>query len=148
MLTVLVFSGVELLTAVSRVSFIVWLSVYYAAGSMVFTVLAYGVRNWRSLAIYGTAPFSFVFFYWFFLPESPRWLMVTEQFKKLEAYLRNVAKINKRPYDEKCHKKFLQLIDQCEREVNLEYGSVRITELLFNQATLQVFAVVQIARHG
>ena len=74
------------------------------------------------MSIYGTAPFFLIYVYVFFLPESPRWLLVHEKFEKVETYLRRVSAINGAPFDECCETKLRMIFQQCQREVHLILG--------------------------
>ncbi|XP_055346113.1 organic cation transporter 1-like [Paramacrobiotus metropolitanus] len=113
--------GVENLTLRSRVTYVVWLSVVYAFGSMAFILLAYFMRHWRTMTIIGTTPFYLLFIYWFFMPESPRWLLVHERFEQVENYFRNIARVNGVTFDEPAQNKLKKIFTQCEREVNIDH---------------------------
>ncbi|GAU94046.1 hypothetical protein RvY_05890 [Ramazzottius varieornatus] len=111
--------AVEMLTSKSRLRMAVWMSIFYAVGAMLFTLVAYFVRHWRTQSLYGTAPFFLIYVYVLFLPESPRWLLVHEKFEQVETYLRRVAATNGAQFDETCEAKLKMIFVQCQREVHL-----------------------------
>ena len=80
-------------------------------GGVAFTGLAYFVRDWRVLLFGSTAPFGLLIIYWWFTPESPRWLLSVGQYARVEKFLRQVAKANGHGYDEVCQEKFQKLTD-------------------------------------
>lgn len=58
------------------------------------------MRNWVHLALATSLPFLFYFIYWFYLPESPRWLLAKGQYEKAQKVLEKLAKVNKKPIPE------------------------------------------------
>ncbi|XP_028026616.1 organic cation transporter protein-like [Bombyx mandarina] len=71
----------------------------FGLGSAVMASLAYWLRDWRKLE-FALATFSSLFLlYWFWIPESPRWLLATGQTEKAIEILREAAKKNGRNYD-------------------------------------------------
>nr|AAQ09528.1 organic cation transporter-like 3 [Mus musculus] len=68
-----------------------------ALGQMVLAGLAYGVRNWRLLQITGTAPVLLLFFYFWVLPESPRWLLSQGRTEEAKQLVQKAALVNGRP---------------------------------------------------
>ena len=124
-LTIGIFAAVEMLTSSSRLTMAVWLSIVYAVGAMVFTLIAYFVQQWHFLTIYGTSPFVLVFIYCFFLPESPRWLLLQERFLEVEVYARRIASINRYPFNESCQTQLKQIFLQCTHEVAIQDAQVR-----------------------
>ncbi|XP_046843149.1 solute carrier family 22 member 15-like isoform X2 [Xenia sp. Carnegie-2017] len=67
---------------------------------LVLALMAYFVRNWRTLMILCTAPWIFVLVFWKFTPESIRWYMTHGKVDKAEEELRDIARENKREYPE------------------------------------------------
>ncbi|OQV24491.1 Organic cation transporter 1 [Hypsibius exemplaris] len=112
--------AVEMLTSSSRLTMAVWLSIVYAIGAMLFALIAYFVQQWHFLTIYGTSPFILVFIYCFFLPESPRWLLISERFPEVEIYVRRIASVNGCPFNESCQVQLKQIFKQCTREVDIQ----------------------------
>ncbi|XP_027271166.1 solute carrier family 22 member 13 isoform X2 [Cricetulus griseus] len=66
-------------------------------GLMVLAGLAYGVRNWRLFQIIGTAPVFLLFFYFWVLPESPRWLLSQGRIEEAKQLVQKAASVNRRP---------------------------------------------------
>uniref|UniRef100_G1MXI9 Major facilitator superfamily (MFS) profile domain-containing protein n=1 Tax=Meleagris gallopavo TaxID=9103 RepID=G1MXI9_MELGA len=69
---------------------------FLAAGQLVLAGLSYGIRNWRLLQIAGSAPMFALFFYFWVLPESARWLVTRGKIEEAKKYLKKAASINKR----------------------------------------------------
>ncbi|CAF0964964.1 unnamed protein product [Rotaria magnacalcarata] len=73
---------------------------FFAFGQFFLLFFAYSIRTWRLLTgAISLFTVPFIFFY-FILPESPRWLISNGQFDRAEAILRGIAKTNKRPFDQ------------------------------------------------
>ncbi|XP_070348415.1 solute carrier family 22 member 13 [Equus asinus] len=68
----------------------------FSAGQMVLAGLAYGIRNWRLFQIVGTAPVLLLFFYFWVLPESARWLLTRGRVEEAKKLIQKVATVNKR----------------------------------------------------
>lgn len=69
----------------------------FALGLMVLAGLAYGVRNWRLLQIIGTTPIFLLVFYFWVLPESPRWLLSQGRTEEAKQLVQKAALVNGRP---------------------------------------------------
>ncbi|GAB1294802.1 Solute carrier family 22 member 13 [Apodemus speciosus] len=69
----------------------------FALGLMVLAGLAYGVRSWRLLQIIGTAPVFLLLFYYWVLPESPRWLLSQGRTEEAKQLVQKAAVVNGRP---------------------------------------------------
>ncbi|XP_050996239.1 solute carrier family 22 member 13 [Acomys russatus] len=69
----------------------------FALGLMVLAGLAYGVRNWRLLQIIGTTPVFLLVFYFWVLPESPRWLLSQGRTEEAKQLVQKAALVNRRP---------------------------------------------------
>ncbi|GAB1294801.1 Solute carrier family 22 member 13 [Apodemus speciosus] len=70
---------------------------HFALGLMVLAGLAYGVRSWRLLQIIGTAPVFLLLFYYWVLPESPRWLLSQGRTEEAKQLVQKAAVVNGRP---------------------------------------------------
>uniref|UniRef100_A0A8B9NZT4 Solute carrier family 22 member 13 n=1 Tax=Apteryx owenii TaxID=8824 RepID=A0A8B9NZT4_APTOW len=68
----------------------------FAIGQMLLAGLSYSIRNWRLLEIAGSAPLFALFFYFWVLPESARWLMTKGRVEEAKKVLQKAASINKR----------------------------------------------------
>lgn len=72
---------------------------FWAGGILSLPILAYFIRDWRFLQLTISIPFLlFPSLYWF-IPESPRWLMSVGRYEEAETILRNVARFNGKSVD-------------------------------------------------
>nr|XP_007969938.2 solute carrier family 22 member 13 [Chlorocebus sabaeus] len=94
------FSNVTLLTEwvgpTWRTQAVVLAQCTYSLGQMVLAGLAYGFRNWRLLQITGTAPGLLLFFYFWALPESARWLLTHGRMDEAKQLIQRAALVNRR----------------------------------------------------
>ncbi|KAF6313491.1 solute carrier family 22 member 13 [Rhinolophus ferrumequinum] len=94
------FSNVTLLTEWVgpswRTQAVVLAQCTFSLGQMALAGLAYGVRNWRLFQIAGTAPVLLLFFYFWALPESARWLLTRGRVEEAKQVLQKAASVNKR----------------------------------------------------
>jgi len=81
----------------------IWVQGWFAIGIMTIPVFSYFVRDmfWLQIII-GTIPAVFVSYYWF-VPESPRWLIAEGRDEEAEKVLKLMAKINKSEVPEPLH---------------------------------------------
>uniref|UniRef100_A0A0A9Y7Z4 Organic cation transporter 1 n=2 Tax=Lygus hesperus TaxID=30085 RepID=A0A0A9Y7Z4_LYGHE len=69
---------------------------FYTIGLMLLAGVTYLVRDWRMLAFVTSLPFIMYYGYWWFLPESPRWLLAKGRFEESLKILENLARVNKK----------------------------------------------------
>lgn len=72
----------------------VMICLFYTFGLMILALITYLVRDWMYLALATSAPFVLYYFYWFFLPESPRWLLARGKLEEASKVLESLARIN------------------------------------------------------
>jgi len=73
---------------------------FFALGLIILGTQAYFVRTWKILTIICTAPYIVTFPLLKFIPESVRWLRITDQNDKAMKVLRKIAKFNKKEFPE------------------------------------------------
>ncbi|CAF2389953.1 unnamed protein product [Rotaria sp. Silwood2] len=110
---------------------------FFAFGELFLLFFAYFIRSWRALtwtiALY-TVPF--VFFY-FILPESPRWLVSKGRFDDAEKVLRHIANQNKRDFDQNA---FQQMKEEQEKNMSHKQHQAGIRSL-FKTRIMTVISV-------
>ncbi|XP_066293694.1 organic cation transporter protein-like [Branchiostoma lanceolatum] len=68
--------------------------VFFAVGAMILAGVAFGVRDWRALQLAVSLPnLLFIPFYWW-CPESPRWLLSRDK-EKAKELIQKMAKMNR-----------------------------------------------------
>ncbi|XP_069447628.1 solute carrier family 22 member 4 isoform X1 [Ovis canadensis] len=87
--------GAEILGKSVRVIFsTLGVCTFFAVGYMLLPLFAYFIRDWRMLLLALTVPGLLCVPLWWFIPESPRWLLSQRRFKEAEDIIQKAAKIN------------------------------------------------------
>ncbi|GJQ67658.1 Orct [Trypoxylus dichotomus] len=68
---------------------------FFSVGYMLTALFAYYIHNWRHLQIAITVPGLLFFCYWWFIPESARWLITKNRIDDAKKYIQIAAKENK-----------------------------------------------------
>ncbi|KAM3601502.1 uncharacterized protein V6R79_013839 [Siganus canaliculatus] len=93
--------GTEILTGEVRIIFSsMGVCLGFTIGYMMLPLFAYFLRTWESLMLGVTLPGLINIPLWWFIPESPRWLLSNGRVAEAEAVLRKAAKLNKVPAPE------------------------------------------------
>ncbi|XP_037543219.1 solute carrier family 22 member 4 [Nematolebias whitei] len=88
--------GTELLSKTMRVLFTtLGAFLFYCIGYMTLPWIAYGIREWRTLLAVLSATSVVYIPLWWFIPESPRWLITQGRAVEAEAIVRAAASKNK-----------------------------------------------------
>ncbi|XP_063046688.1 organic cation/carnitine transporter 2-like [Engraulis encrasicolus] len=87
--------GSELLSKSARISFgILGVCSCFAVGYTILPLFAYFIRDWRTLQLV-LSLLGFLYIpLWWFIPESPRWLITQGRLQEAEAIIRAAAKKN------------------------------------------------------
>ncbi|XP_054424468.1 organic cation/carnitine transporter 2 [Pteronotus mesoamericanus] len=87
--------GTEILGKSVRIIFsTLGVCIFYAFGYMLLPLFAYFIRDWRLLLLALTVPGVLCAVLWWFIPESPRWLISQGRFQEAEVILHRAARIN------------------------------------------------------
>ncbi|EDM04412.1 rCG32718, isoform CRA_b [Rattus norvegicus] len=87
--------GTEILSKSIRIIFAtLGICIFFAFGFMVLPLFAYFIRDWRMLLMAITLPGVLCGALWWFIPESPRWLISQGRVKEAEVIIRKAAKFN------------------------------------------------------
>jgi MFS family permease len=90
--------------------------IFYTLGLILLSGITYLLRDWRSLALATSVPFLLYYFYWFVLPESPRWLLMRERLEEANTILSQIARVNKKELPEEFTSKLHKMVmEQKER---------------------------------
>ncbi|XP_069129239.1 organic cation transporter protein-like isoform X2 [Argopecten irradians] len=68
---------------------------FFALGIMALSGMAYFIRHWKHLELACAVPCVFFLFYYWLLPESPRWLITKQRFSEAKKILRKAARVNR-----------------------------------------------------
>lgn len=67
---------------------------FYTLGLILLSGVTYLIRDWVTLTLASSLPFTLYFLYWFVLPESPRWLIAKSKFSEASKILKKLAETN------------------------------------------------------
>ncbi|XP_074101720.1 carcinine transporter isoform X2 [Cotesia typhae] len=81
---------------------------FYTMGLCMLAAVTYLIPEWRILALITSTPFLAYFGYWWFLPESPRWLLAKGRLSEASEILETLAKVNGKELPESFTQKLKQ----------------------------------------
>lgn len=132
--------GTEILGKSVRIIFsTLGVCTFFAVGYMLLPLFAYFIRDWRMLLLALTVPGLLCVPLWWFIPESPRWLISQRRFTEAEVIIKKAAKMNKLTHPEVIfHPNELQELTPPKEQ------KVYISELFRNRniATITVMSVL------
>lgn len=85
---------IELVGAKQRGFVNVVMTILYAAGIGSLALLAYYVRDWQQLSVITALPGLIGIYYYWVVPESPRWLMTQGRIEEAERIMTSIAAYN------------------------------------------------------
>uniref|UniRef100_H3C2Y4 Major facilitator superfamily (MFS) profile domain-containing protein n=1 Tax=Tetraodon nigroviridis TaxID=99883 RepID=H3C2Y4_TETNG len=88
--------GTEILSGKIRILFsTLGVALGYTIGSLLVPLIAYFLRDWKKVFLATSLPALIYILLWWFIPESPRWLVSQGRLEEAEAIIRKAAKMNK-----------------------------------------------------
>ncbi|XP_033890073.1 organic cation/carnitine transporter 2-like isoform X1 [Acipenser ruthenus] len=148
--------GTELLGKSSRVAYsTLGICVFYGLGYIILPLLAYCLRGWRMLLLAMSLPGLLYIPLWWFIPESPRWLLSQGRVEEAEAIIRGAAEKNgvtppENIFSEEESMEFLQLTSKEKSQHSYTYIDLIRTTNIRNVSiiTFFIWMVVTIGYYG
>ncbi|KAF3705600.1 Solute carrier family 22 member 5 [Channa argus] len=125
-------------------------SLFFAVGYMFLPLFAFFIRDWRMLLLGLTLPGVLCMPLWWYIPESPRWLLSQGRVQEAEAIVKDAAKKNKveppsvifSPLQKELQSDEMKTYNICDllRTRNIRWISVTLW-LVWNTITIAYFAL-------
>ena len=87
-------------------------NLWFALGYVSLPLVAYNLRNWRHLQYVLCVPSISLLISWYFVNESPRWLLRVGKVDQGEEVLRIVAKFNRKELPDDFHELCLSIANK------------------------------------
>lgn len=117
--------AIELVGPDRRVFCTVVTNIAYSTGLVILAGIVYMFRDWRYLSLAVSIPLTFLFCCFCILPESPRWLIATQQFKRAAKIMSTIGVFNGKQipneYDVILREKTTQTIEK-DFHLEIKYG--------------------------
>ena len=68
---------------------------FFSGGYMIMGIFAFFIRDWRWLQVGLTIPGALFLFYWWFIPESTRWLLANNKKEEAILQIQRIARSNR-----------------------------------------------------
>ncbi|XP_042237110.1 solute carrier family 22 member 7-like isoform X2 [Homarus americanus] len=104
---------------ITSTSFIMW-----TAGMCLLPLLAWLTRDWVLLGVITTVPFFLLILCWWFLPESPRWMLSRNNIDKCAELMKRIARRNRKEVPEKLDETLQSIAKTHNSEKN--YGALQL----------------------
>ncbi|CAH1257360.1 SLC22A5 [Branchiostoma lanceolatum] len=96
--------GMEVLDHSKHTMFGMFMYLFVVLGFLGLGALAYIIRDWWKLQLAISAPFLLCLSYWWLLPESPRWLIVTGRTEDAKRVIKRTARMNGADFPDKLYR--------------------------------------------
>ncbi|XP_042224820.1 organic cation transporter protein-like isoform X2 [Homarus americanus] len=106
---------------------------FFSIGFMVLPAIAYFVREWRYLQLYISVPSVILLLYYWWLPESPRWLIMQGRHQEAFEILKEAARVNGGSMPQK------EEMDVLMAHVNKEKTQAKLTQTRVFKKVTQFF---------
>ncbi|XP_071455584.1 organic cation transporter protein-like [Hetaerina americana] len=108
--------GVEMVGPSARLFTGVFCQYFFSLGFILTAFFSYFVKDWRMLQVALTLPGIVFFCYWWFIPESVRWLLAKGRISEVKVLLQSAAKENKVDLPDELIKKLTEEKEEKEKD--------------------------------
>uniref|UniRef100_T1IXG3 Major facilitator superfamily (MFS) profile domain-containing protein n=1 Tax=Strigamia maritima TaxID=126957 RepID=T1IXG3_STRMM len=117
-------------------------SVGWTSGLAIIALIAWVLDDWRHVQLAMTLPSIVSFFYFWFIPESMRWLITLQKVDKAEALARKIAKFNKIELSADVRAQIKELCLDCSQKMH-NSGTKNFTLLdLFRTSEIRKYTII------